>query len=126
MAQLRKPRTRAGEEAWALICVLVQPVLPAVTTITQIKAAAHVVLKSGPGFPPGRIEEAADRRCGWPTKHAIEDRARQLGLLKEERAQARREDAEYIDRLRLMQRNATQDQADAIEWAIGQLQARNV
>lgn len=73
-------KTQAGREAWALICFVVAPALPPVTTKTKIKEAAYAAFNVGDGFPQSRIDEAAQERCGWPTKAAIEDRARQLGL----------------------------------------------
>lgn len=124
---MRKRRTQAGRETWALICFIVAPALPPVTTKTAIKAVAYRAFQVGPEFPQSIIDEAAQERNGWPTRARVEARARELGLrlpetLTRNKAGPCEDDGEYLNRLRAMQRNAFGADAEALANAIRELE----
>lgn len=130
---MSKHKTQAGRETWALICWIVAPALPPVTTKTAIKAVAYKTFGAGPDFPASRIDEAAQERNGWKTKAAFEARARELGLRLPEGHPGRESvtagcgnDAEYIDRLRRQQRLAPPHEWQAYERYIEQVSGRLV
>lgn len=98
--------------------------------------AAYRAFRCGKDFPQSRVDEAAQERNGWTTYHRFRERAIQLGIqpglqrldalpsthsLKVNRVEAARNDAEFIDRLEWMRRNATGIDYDALTEAINQM-----
>lgn len=129
-------KTPAGKETWAFICGIVCPSLPYGSSRTDIRFAAYRAFRCGKDFPQSRVDEAAQERNGWTTYHRFRERAIQLGIqpglqrldalpsthsLKVNRVEAARNDAEFIDRLEWMRRNATGIDYDALTEAINQM-----
>ena len=126
-----RPKTESGKQAWAFICFIVAPVLPPVTTKTQIKAVANEVFKvdekdsrGNLKWPGGasKIAEAAQERCGSPTKDSITARAQELGLTDRISAQLQQHYArrEYTREVY----GPDSEHLRPIQWAIGELTRR--
>lgn len=115
----------AGVQAQAIVFEAIEPFVKVGDNLSEQKSLAYAVFRIDDRRKPwpagqSKIDEAFKGRCGAPTKQAIEDRARALGLLKERSAEVARLES-MAEMLREQDGEFNGPQIEALEWAVRQL-----